>query len=74
MRSKTLSQYQEWVDDNPDAVEFVDRVYLYGEKLYKRGGDEIVELLTPVDILAKYKCLNDVRRQLNWPSPPVEAR
>lgn len=74
MRSKTLPRYQEWVDSNPGAVDFVDRVYFYCEKLYDHGGDEIVELLTPVDILAKYKCLNDVRRQLKWPSPPVEAR
>ena len=72
MRSRTLPKYQEWADKNPSAADYVDRAYLLCEKLYAYGGDEIVELYTPDDIIAKFKTLNDIRRLINWPSPPLE--
>jgi hypothetical protein len=66
MRSRTLPKHQDWAKANPDAVDFVDRVYFLCEKLYSIGGEEIVELYAPADILQKFKTLNDVRRFIDW--------
>lgn len=63
MKSKTLPLYTAWLEVAPaPQIAFVDQVFAMCEENYERGGDTIVECLTPSEILAEFTTLTEAKR------------
>lgn len=62
MKSRTLPLYQTWLAlAAVPQIAFVDAVYALCEEHYDAGGDTIVECFTPVEILAEFDHIDQVK-------------
>jgi hypothetical protein len=62
MESRTIELYKKWAEAaSPEAIQFVDQVYALCEKNYDKGGDNIVECYTPVDVTQEFTSLDEVK-------------
>lgn len=63
LTSDTLLHYHaKWRESaNEKDLRFVDSVYAICEKNYGGGGDEIVEVYAPAEILAEFKTLKEAK-------------
>jgi hypothetical protein len=63
MESNSLKHaYKEWfATATPEQIAFVDSVFKLCEDNYSNGGDVVVECMTPGEIIAQFKSLDEVR-------------
>jgi len=65
MQSKTIMIYSEFLESaSLEQAGFVDQVYKLCEDNYDCGGDNVVECMTPEEIVEEFNTMDDVKEYI----------
>jgi len=65
-KSNTLGIYKRWLEKIPpqEQITFVDDIYEMAEANYGKGGDAIVEAMTPEEVIEEFKSVEDAKEYI----------
>ena len=65
MHSKTIMLFKKYLESaSLEQAGFVDQVYKFCEDNYDCGGDNVVECMTPEEIVEEFNTIDDVKEYI----------